>query len=86
MKAQSSKWFVSLFYALLTGIVYAVGIKYFIRPAGVILTGTEGIAIVITSYSIHYTKLYDTRFLVEEADGGAENRKIFLPELRNNFV
>ncbi len=66
MKAQSSKWFVSLFYALLTGIVYAVGIKYFIRPAGVILTGTEGIAIS-TSYYFESETLFVILYSVFQA-------------------
>jgi len=50
MKSPSTFGFSPLAFAFATGLVYAVGIKYFIRPAGVILTGTEGIAISTSYY------------------------------------
>ena len=37
-------------YMLFAGIVYAIALKYFVFPSGIILTGTEGIAVSIAYY------------------------------------
>ncbi len=37
-------------YMMFAGIVYAIAFKYFVFPSGIILTGTEGIAVSIAYY------------------------------------
>lgn len=40
-------------YAVLAGLLYAIALKYFVFPAGVILTGTEGIAVSVSYFTGH---------------------------------
>ena len=37
-------------YMFVAGIVYAIALKYFVFPSGIILTGTEGISVSISYY------------------------------------
>ncbi len=37
-------------FMIFAGIVYAISLKYFVFPSGIILTGTEGIAVSISYY------------------------------------
>ena len=37
------------------------GSGFIVDPSGIAVTGTVAGVLVITSYSIHYTKLYDSR-------------------------
>lgn len=53
-------------YAILTGIIYSIGIKYFIRPSGIILTGTEGIAIA-TSYFLNSESIFIVLYSIFQA-------------------
>ena len=41
---------ISAMYMVFAGIVYAIALKYFVFPSGIILTGTEGIAVSIAYY------------------------------------
>tara|TARA_A100000171_G_scaffold18748_1_gene17291 strand:+ start:3282 stop:3836 length:555 start_codon:yes stop_codon:yes gene_type:complete len=41
---------ISAVYMVFAGIVYAIALKYFVFPSGIILTGTEGIAVSISYY------------------------------------
>lgn len=50
MPRRRTRKLLQSFYAVLAGIIYAVSLKYFVFPAGVILTGTEGIAVSIAYY------------------------------------
>ena len=36
--------------AVSAGLLYAIALKYFVLPAGIILTGTEGVAAAISYY------------------------------------
>ncbi len=40
MFPRGSKLGISVMYAVLAGLLYAIALKYFVFPAGVILTGT----------------------------------------------
>lgn len=48
-------------YAIVAGLIYAIALKYFVFPSGVILTGTEGIAVSIAYYfdeTLYFVILY----------------------------
>lgn len=53
-------------YAVLAGLLYAIALKYFVFPAGVILTGTEGIAVSI-SYFFDRTWVFIVLYTVFQA-------------------
>lgn len=42
---------MQIVFMLFAGVVYAIALKYFVFPSGIILTGTEGIAVAISYYT-----------------------------------
>ena len=46
---------VEYFYTFLSGIIYAVALKYFVLPSKIILTGGEGIAAALSYYFSSYS-------------------------------
>jgi len=53
-------------YSLLAGVIYAVALKYFVIPSGVILTGTEGFALA-TSYYFESEGLFILLYVIFQA-------------------
>ena len=53
-------------YSLFSGVIYAVALKYFVIPSGVILTGTEGFALA-TSYYFESERLFIILYVIFQA-------------------
>jgi uncharacterized membrane-anchored protein YitT (DUF2179 family) len=66
MSDRGRQFGVSWGFAVLAGLLYAIALKYFVFPAGVILTGTEGIAVSI-SYFVDRAWVFIVLYMVFQA-------------------